>query len=398
MTTAFCGGPVFIGDGRISDKATVIVEGERIARVASGDAPLPRGARRVDLAGGMLLPGLIDCHVHFCLDGGPDPVGSAQRAGLPLMTLKAAQFARQTLLAGVTAVRDMGGSQYVDLAIRDAVRDGLIPGPRILASGRLVCMTGGTGWTFGGREADGPEEVRKAVREQIKAGADLVKIMATGGVITPGVEPGSPQYTEAELRAGVEEAHKAGRRVASHAQGTQGVLNALRAGVDSIEHGIFLDDETIALMAERGVALVPTLAPVHNIERQGLEAGLPEWMVAKTHRVKGPHLDSLRRARQAGLKIALGTDAGCPFNRHGANLTELRLLVESGFSPAEALRAATLTAAETLGRQGELGSVEAGKLADLVVVEGDPLADVCLLEQPERLRLIMQGGRIIDRD
>jgi imidazolonepropionase-like amidohydrolase len=256
-------------------------------------------------------------------------------------------------------------------------------------------MTGGTGWTFGGLEADGPDEVRKAAREQIKAGADLVKIMATGGVITPGVEPGSEQYTEEELRAGIEEAHKAGRKTAAHAQGTQGILNALRAGIDSIEHGIYLDEETISLMIDRNVAFIPTLSPLVNIERFGVEAGIPAFAVEKTQRVKPTHLESLRMAREAGVTIAMGTDTGCPFCFHGSNLAEIGLFVKNGFSPMEAIKAGTQIAAEVLGLQEELGTIEEGKLADLIVVEGDPLENIDLLDNEENIRMIMQGGKFV---
>jgi len=396
MVTAFLKARVFVGDGRVLDRASVLVDGERIVKVAEGEIKPPRGASRIDMAGRTLLPGFIDCHVHLCLAGQADSTNMARRERLPLMTLEAARSARRTLQAGVTTVRDMGGFEYLDLALREAVRSGLIPGPRILASGRLICMTGGTAWMFGGREADGPDEVRKAAREQIKAGADVVKLMATGGILTPGVEPGCSQFTEEELRAGVEEAHKAGRRTASHAQGTQGVLNALRAGIDSIEHGIFLDEEAVALMVRQDAALVPTLSPLYNILEMGVEHGVPQFAVDKTVRVKPAHLASVRLAHEAGVKVALGTDAGTPFNYHGRNLREVELLVENGFSPAEAIRAGTGLAAAVLGLERELGTIEEGKLADLVVVEGDPLSEVSLLTRAEAIGLVMQGGRVVE--
>ncbi len=395
MIIALVKGTVFVGDGRILEKASVVVEGERILKVQKGAARLPKKARRVDMEGGTLLPGLIDAHVHLCADGSANPMAALVGQSLATTALKTAEFARRTLLAGVTTVRDMGGREYVDLAVRDAVKSGLIPGPRILASGRMICMTGGHGWSLGGREADGPDEVRRAVREQIKAGCDLIKLMATGGVLSPGMEAGAPQLTEEELRAGVEEAHKANRRTATHAQGRQGVLNALRAGIDSIEHGVDLDEEAISLMIKRGVALIPTLSAPFNMERRGVEDGVPEFALKKTARVKSIHLRSVQLARQLGVKVAMGTDAGTPFNQHGQNLNELRFMTEVGFSPEEALRAATQTGAQVLGLEEELGLIEAGKLADLVVVQGSPLNDITLLAQPERLCLIMQGGRMV---
>jgi imidazolonepropionase-like amidohydrolase len=394
MTTAFVDGPVLVGDGRILEHATVVVDGERIVKVAEGNVPIPTDAHKVPLAGRTLLPGFIDCHVHLCLDGSADPVTLLMGEPLPLTTLKVAQFARQTLMAGVTSVRDLGGKDGIDLIIRDAIRSGLIPGPRMLASGRLICMTGGHGWQMG-READGPDEVMKAAREQIKAGADVVKFMATGGVMTPGVEPGSEQFTEEELRAGIQEAHKVGRKTATHAMGTQGILNALRAGIDSIEHGVFLDEETISLMVNRDVPLVPTISALYHIESKGVEAGIPAFAVDKTLRLKPSHIESVRMAREAGVRVAMGTDAGTPFNVHGENLGELQRLVEVGYSPMEALESGTRVASQVLGLENELGTIEEGKLADLVMVDGNPLEEVGLLLKTEAIRLVMQGGKLV---
>jgi len=237
-------------------------------------------------------------------------------------------------------------------------------------------------------EANGPEEVRKAAREQIKAGVDIVKLMATGGVLTPAVEPGSEQFTEEELRAGIEEAHKAGKRTATHAMGTKGILNALRAGIDSIEHGVYLDDEAIALMQKRQVPLIPTLSALYNIESKGTEAGIPEFAVRKTLKVKPFHIESVQMAREAGVEVAMGTDAGTPFNMHGENLGEVKLLVDyGGFSPMEAIEGGTRIAARVLGLENELGTVEEGKLADLVIVEGNPLEDITVLLQPGSVNL-----------
>lgn len=394
MTIAFVDGRVFIGDGQILEHATVLVEGERIVKVAQGNVAVPNDARKVSLVGMTLLPGIIDCHVHLCLDAGPDPMISLIKESQSMIALKAARFARQTLMAGVTSVRDMGAGHGVDLTIRDAIRSGMIPGPRMLASGQMICMTGGHGWQMG-READGPFEVMKAAREQIRAGADVVKFMATGGIMTAGVEPGSEQFTEEELRAGIQEAHKAGRKTATHAQGTQGILNALRAGIDSIEHGIFLDEETISLMLKRDVPLIPTLSAPYNIEKKGTAAGIPDYAVDKTRRVKPFHLESTRMAHKAGVRVAMGTDAGTPFNIHGENLYELKRMVEVGFSPTEAIQSATRIASQVLGLEKELGTIEEGKLADLIVVEGNPLEDVEILLKTEAIQLIIQDGKLV---
>lgn len=394
MTTAFVNGTVFVGDGRILEHATVLVEGERIVKVVEGDVVIPQNAHAIPLDGRTLSPGFIDCHVHLCLDGSADPITVLMREPLPITTLKAAQFARQTLMAGITSVRDLGGRDGIDLSIRDAIRSGLIVGPRMLASGKLICMTGGHGWQMG-READGPDEVMKVSREQIRTGADVVKFMATGGVMTPAVEPGSEQFTEEELRAGIQEAHKVGKKTATHAMGTQGILNALRAGIDSIEHGVYLDEETISLMVKRDVPLIPTISALYHIETKGVEAGIPAFAVDKTLRVKPFHLEGVLMAHEAGVRVAMGTDSGTPFNTHGENLGELQRLVEVGYSPIDVLQSGTQIASQVLGLEKELGTIEEGKLADLIVVEGNPLEDVGLLLKPEAIRLVMQGGQVV---
>jgi imidazolonepropionase-like amidohydrolase len=395
MTVAFVDGPVITGDGRILEHATVLVENEKIVRVAQGGITMPQKAKKIPLDGMTLLPGFIDAHVHVCLDGSPDPVTALLNESQTATTLKAARAAEKTLLAGVTSIRDMGGKNGIDLGLRHAVDSGLIAGPRMQASGRLICMTGGHGWQIG-QEANGPDDVRRAARDQIKAGADNVKLMATGGVMTPAVEPGSEQLTEAELRAGVEEAHKAGRKTATHAMGTRGILNALRAGIDSIEHGVYLDEEAVALMAARNVPLIPTISALYFIETRGVEAGIPAYAVEKTLMVKPYHLESIRMAREAGIPVAAGTDAGTPFNLHGQNLSEIKLLVDyGGFSPMAAIEAGTRVSARVMGLENKLGTIEEGKLADIVLVQGNPLDDIDILVKQENIRLVMKGGVLV---
>ncbi len=391
MATAFVDGAVVVGDGRVLEHATVVVDGEKIVKVAEGNVSIPKGAKKIPIDDQVLLPGFIDSHIHICFDSSADPMTSALSESQTMTTLKAANAVKRTLLAGVTSIRDMGGKDGIDLGLRQAIHSGLIPGPRMMASGKLICMTGGHGWQVG-LEVNGVDEVRKAAREQIKAGVDIVKLMATGGVMTPAVEPGSEQLTEAELRAGVEEAHKAGRKTATHAMGTKGIRNALRAGIDSIEHGVYLDEETVSLMVARDVPLIPTLSALFNIERKGIEAGIPAFAVEKTLKVKPFHLESIRMAREAGVRIAMGTDAGTPFNRHGENLHELKFLVDCGFSPMEAIEAGTRIAARVLGLEKELGTIEEGKLADLVLVAANPLDDIEILLKREFIRLVMKGG------
>ena len=380
------------GTGRVWDRATIEIEGERIAAV-TGTGP-PPGAEALDLAGKTATPGLINCHTHMCLDGSPDPMGAWQRRSITENVLLAARHAEATLGAGITTVRDLGGFDGVDLQLRKAIHDGLLPGPRMLASGKPLCMTGGQGHVLA-REVDGPDEARKGAREQLKAGADVVKLMATGGVMTPGVEPGSAQLTYEELRAAVEEAEKAGKLTASHAQGTAGVKNALRAGIGSIEHGFFLDAEAIDTMLEQGTVFVPTLAALHQVLEAGTEAGIPAYAIEKARRATDAHLDSFRRAREAGVRIAAGNDGGTPFNRSDNLAGELECLVAAGMTPAEALDAAHGTAAALLGMADQIGTVEPGKRADLVVLDADPLADISAVRQ---VHMVIKAGQRVRVD
>lgn len=395
MTTAFLNGTVITGDGRILENATVLVENDRITKVTDKENSIPADAHRIPLDGNTLMPGFIDAHIHICMDGSPDPIAASLKESTTITTLKAAASANKTLMGGVTTIRDMGGRAGIDLDLKQAINTGLVPGPRMLVSAMPICMTGGHGWQIG-REANGPDEVRQAAREQLKVGADIVKLMATGGVLTPAVEPGSEQLTEAELRAGVEEAHKAGKKTATHAMGTRGIMNALKAGIDSIEHGVYMDEETITFMKEHNIPLIPTISALYNIESKGTAAGIPDWAVAKTLVVKPHHLESVRMAREAGMLVAMGTDAGTPFNMHGENLSEIKLLVEyGGYSPVQAIEAGTRVSARVLGLENDLGTISEGKLADLIVVQGNPLDDVNILSQQDNIRLVMQGGKLV---
>jgi imidazolonepropionase-like amidohydrolase len=367
----------------------VVVEGDRITQVVD-DARAPRG-RRIDLSGCTLLPGLINCHVHLCFGAEADPVRVMKDEPHALTALKVLRRAQETVEAGVTTVRDLGGRDYAEFAVRRAVADGLFPGPRILGAGRPVCMTGGHGNSIG-READGPDDARKAVREQLKAGADVIKLIATGGVMTPGVEPGSPQLTFEEMRAAIEEATKAGRRTAAHAQGSTGIADAIEAGITTIEHGIFLTDEIIAAMKRKGVFLVPTLAAPAAISAGGLAAGIPDYMVRKSDAVVTAHVASFRRAHEAGARIAAGADSGTPLNPHGSLLPELELMVKYGMTPLEAIRSATSVAAEAIGLGGETGRLAEGHSADLLAVAGDPAERIGALGD---VRLVLARGAII---
>jgi imidazolonepropionase-like amidohydrolase len=380
------------GRGGVIEQGFVAVKGNRIAAVGSGqNTPRPVANEVIDVGGQTLLPGIIDSHVHFSLNGEADPTVSFVRDNDFTIAYMSERNAYQTLLAGVTTARDLGSPKDISIHLRNAVNKGIVPGPRILSSGKCICMTGGHGWNMG-READGEAEVRKAVREQMRAGADVIKLMSTGGVMTPGVEAGAPQFTFQELKAGVEEAHKGGRKVSSHVQGAVGLRNALRAGIDSIEHGISIDAETIAMFLQNNAYLVPTLGAPHNILKNGLAAGIPAFVIEKTEKVAGEHFKSARKAYEAGVVIAMGTDAGTPFNLHGTNMKELELLCGIGMSPMEAIISATTTAACLLGLESEIGAVEVGKLADLIVIQGNPLDDITILQKQELILAIMKDG------
>ena len=373
----------------VKERAVVIERGRISAVIPEGRHPAD--ATVVNLDGLTLLPGLINCHVHLCLGGEADPVKTLGEDSPATTAIKTVLRARQTVEAGVTTVRDLGGRDEVALALRDAVRAGLVPGPRILAAARGICMTGGHGWRFG-READGPDDVRKAVREQLRAGADVIKILATGGVMTPGVEPGSPQLTPEEIRAAIEEAKKAGRRIAAHAQATDGIAACVDAGITSIEHGVFLTEPIARKMAKEGIALVATLVAPEQIVTHGVAAGIPEFAVRKSEAVRGRHVESFQLAMMLGVPIAAGTDAGTPLNPHGSIVPELALMVKAGMSPLEVIRSATSIAARVLGLEDETGRIAPGLAADLIAVGGNPGERIEALDD---LRLVVANGEIV---
>ncbi|MBN2122839.1 MAG: amidohydrolase family protein, partial [Deltaproteobacteria bacterium] len=312
----------------------------------------------------------------------------------PAVTLQTAHHARLTLEAGITTVRDVGSKNFIDIHVRDAVKTGLIPGPEIFCAGQMICITGGHGHPLG-CVADGPDEVRRAARKQVAAGVDWVKFMATGGVLSKGGKPGIPQLTLDELRAGIEEAHKLGPKTCAHSQGLEGTRNAVFAGIDSIEHGVSLDDEIIEEMVKRGVFLVPTFSAPANILTKGTEFGIPAEFVVKTKRLAEAHAAGVARAREAGVKIVMGTDAGTPFNYHGENASELVHLVEYGFSPHEAIICSTSRAAQLLGVEDTLGAILPGLRADLLIVKGNPLEDISMLADKERIWAVYQNGRVV---
>jgi imidazolonepropionase-like amidohydrolase len=379
---AFVGGRVADADG--TRRTDVVVDADSGTVVAVGPDAADGGnngsedggedeTETVDIDGQVLAPGLIDSHVHLMMDGRPD-VATVDAESREMLSYRAAANLRANVEAGVTTVRDLGAPGTLALDAGRAVEEGVLSGPRVVACGRNVVMTGGHGHWFG-READGPAEVRKAAREQLKRGAGVVKCMATGGVLTEGAVTGAPELAEDELAALVDAAAPTGVPTAAHAHGKAGIENAVRAGITSVEHGTFMDAETADLMAREGTYWVPTASALEGIVENGVEAGIPEEAVGKAEDAQERFERAWEHALDAGVRIAMGTDAGTPFNFHGENaLREMELLVEYGLTAAEALEAATATAADLLGV--EAGRVAEGYCADLLVLDADPNEDV----------------------
>jgi imidazolonepropionase-like amidohydrolase len=327
-----------------------------------------------------VTPGLVNAHAHLEMSGEPDTMGTLASLTPMQRMVRAVENARKSVKAGVTTVRDLGGSHNIAIEIRDAVIQSRIPGPRIAAAGHALCMTGGHGW-FVGVTIDSPWEARKRVREERFAGADCIKLIATGGVLTKGAVPGIAQLSEEEMTAACTEAHQHGMRVAAHAIGTQGINNALRSGVDSIEHGMLLDDESIALFKECGAYLVPTLTAPTCILEHAQTGGQPDFVVRKARDINEHMIVNFRRAFEAGVKFAGGSDAGTPFNFHDRYADEVMLMHKLlGMSPQQALNAATAVAAELIGLHR--GVLSAGEPADLLLLDTDIDRDLSVLARP----------------
>jgi imidazolonepropionase-like amidohydrolase len=386
------GGTVVDTDG--AREADVRVEDGEITAVetdsGSLDGEVGADAEAVDVSGKYVCPGLIDAHVHLAFDGRPDPESTTEESNFEL-AYRAAANCRAALEAGVTTVRDLGAPGTLALDAGRLVEDGVIDGPRVLACGENVVMTGGHGNWFG-READGASEVKRAVREQLARGADAIKCMATGGVLTEGAVIGAPELDGEELETLVATANAKRVPTAAHAHGTEGMRNAVQAGITSIEHGTFMDREVAQLMADRGTYWVPTASAFRGIlDHSEAEKGIPEWAVAKAEEAEEAFSNAFEHAAAADVPVAMGTDAGTPFNFHGEIPKELEFMVEFGLSPAAALEAATTTAADLLGLDG-VGRIEAGYRADLVVLPDDPIENVSAWQDAEAV--LKAGERV----
>lgn len=381
------------GNGQAIERATVIVRGRTIhAAGPSRTISIPRGATRMDGRGLTLLPGLIDCHVHLCLGAEPDVVKAIGQETPTETLLKAGQLARQTLESGITTVRDVGSRDHSIFALKQAIDKGLTPGPRIIGAGLAICMIGGHA-RFIGQEVEGVDQVRKVVREQIDAGAEVIKVIASGGVLTPGTSPDQAQMTLEELSAAVDEAKRAGRKVAAHAHGASGMKNAIRAGAHSIEHATLMDEEAADLCEQQGVYIVPTLSALATTAACRRGCGIPDSALDKAKSMTKRHQASFKQAHHRGLLIAMGTDAGTPFNNHGDNAQELERMVAFGMTPMEAIIASTSSAARLIGIQDQVGTIERGKEADLLLIDGNPLRKIDLLRDRSRIVGVMKAGR-----
>ena len=408
QTTAIRAGRLIDGTGAAAVRnAVILVENGRITAVGA-NVRIPAGAKVVDLSDRTVLPGFVDAHVHMTgpVLGEPGWDNALVRESPADAALRGAAHARQTLAAGFTTVRNVGAGGFADVSLRDAINAGRVPGPRMLVAAHSLGITGGHCDATNGYlphvlgedpgpergMADGPDAIREAVRYQVKHGADVIKICATGGVLSEGDSAGAQQYMEDELAAVVAAAHMAERRVAAHAHGTEGIKGAVRAGVNSIEHGSILDDEAIALLKQHGTYLVPTLMAGEAVEAMANSGGLRGERADKARAIAPKMRESIKEAVAAGVKIALGTDAGVM--AHGTNGHEFTLMVQwGGMTPMQAIVAGTSAAADLLGWSQHVGTVAPGRYADLVAVRGDPLADITVLE---RVDWVMKGGVAVD--
>ena len=382
--------------GKTLTHQVIVIQGDKIASVGS-DTQVPAGALVVDLSNATVLPGLIDAHTHITMITN---FGYSRLAiSVPREALNGARNARVTLDAGFTTIRNVGASGFTDVALRDAINAGDVPGPRMLVSGPALSITGGhcdnnllpfESHAQSEGVADGVEAVHRKTREIIKYGADLIKICATGGVLSHGDNPQASQYTLEEMKAIVADAHRLGRKVAAHAHGAEGIRWASEAGVDSIPHGSYHHHAAIAVMKKNGTYLVPTLYLADWFLGNAEKIGTPPELIAKAREVMPAARENVARAFAAGVKVGFGTDAAV--YPHGLNAHEFAVMVKLGLAPLQAIQAATINDADLLGWSDKIGTIEAGKWADIVAVDGDPLADVTTLEH---VKFVMKGGEVV---
>jgi imidazolonepropionase-like amidohydrolase len=393
--------------GTYIDGAVLVVEGQRIRSVEAAAYSIPSGAKTIDLTGSYVFPGLIDCHTHLTARADKYDEINLFKDTPFTAAINGVVNAKKTLDAGFTTVRDVGSLPFAAVDLRNNIDAGFIPGPRIVASGPPLSITGGHGdlnnfspevrpmMYPADRDfsiADGPEQVQQTVRAQVKYGVDVIKILASGGVLSKGDKPGAPQYTLAELKVAAETAHQAGRKIAAHAHGTQSIKWAIEAGIDSIEHASLADDESIRMAKEHGTFFVMDIYNDDYILQEAPKFGLPQEQIDKERGLGRAQRETFRRAWKAGVKMAFGTDAGV--YPHGDNAKQFHYMVMYGMSPAEAVQAATVRAAELIGRSSDVGELTPGHYADLIAVTADPMQHV---EALEHVAFVMKGGAI-DKD
>ncbi len=389
---------VDVAAGRVLENQVVVIKGERIESVGpAASASMPAGAEVIDLSSSTVLPGIIDTHTH--LMGDPTlPPYYGYGISVPRMALKGAANAKVTLLAGVTTVRDVGSDGYSDVALRDAINDGDVPGPRVLASGPALGITGGhcdsnmlaPEFKYEAEGvANGPDAVRTAVRRNVKYGSDVIKYCGTGGVFSKGTKVGQQQYTAEEVAALMDEAHMHGRKVAVHAHGADGIKVAIRAGVDTVEHASLIDDEGITLAKKNGPFLSMDIYNTEYTQAEGPKRGELEEFLRKDREVAQIQRDNFQKAVKAGVKITFGTDSGV--YTHGDNAKQFAVMVKYGMTPMQALQAATVVGADAVGRKGEIGAIASGHYADIIAVSGNPLTDIRAMET---MQFVMKGGQV----
>lgn len=380
MKKAYLVNQMFDGDSQgYKRDVAILVEGGVIQDII-GKYEVPSNYVIEDLGDLFVLPGLIDCHVHLVWNGSEDPNAIMVHEINEKTAIRAAEHARETLMHGVTTVRDVGGDYKAVFPVRDLIEENVIRGSRILASGNPLMMTGGHCHDFG-CEVDGPHEARKGTRSMMKAGADLIKIMAGGGCYGKWESPDSPQLTVEELSAIVEEAHHGMRKVAAHAEGLQCIINVVEAGVDTIEHGNMMTAELAKIIAEKGIMVVPTISSFYLLATLGMERGVPDYARRKAQEILSGSYKVIQYAKEYGMQLAAGTDCGAPGYPHGALVFELEVLVHAGLTPLEALVAATSNASKACGIEGDLGTIEPGKIADFIGVKNDPLISISALRE-----------------
>jgi len=381
------------GGQPVSD-AILVIENNKIIFVGNSqfwqDKPEQQS---IDLNGKWIIPGLIDCHIHMDLHGYSDTF-QENLVDEKLRTLRAAKEMSDTLRAGFTTVRNVGTVNHIDFAVKAGIEAGYFIGPRIITAGKIITMTCSGTEYFAGmyRIADGVDECRKAAREQLKAGADMLKVMATGAVMNPGGVPGVPQLNVDEIRAVVEEGEKMGKHTAAHAHGTQGIINAVTAGVHTIEHGTMATDEVLETMASNKTYLIPTLS-LHELFEAHSDQ-VPAFIVEKSRAMQEPYIEIVKKAVRGGVPVAMGTDAGTNYNYHGKNAAEIIYLVEKEImTPLQAITAATKTAAEAIRMDHEIGTLEAGKLADFIILNNNPLDDIRILSKSDAIKSVYKNGK-----